>query len=61
MAARDIAQALTTITDDSPYIAQALAQLGFADFLDLTTHDQRRVLVMAACFKLRDTRETWES
>ncbi|GEM_PF-5942777 len=57
-----IANALTTLTDDSEYVHDALLRLGFiCEFGDLTTHDMQRVLIFAAYLKAGATPEYWES
>jgi len=57
-----IANALTTLTDDSEYVYQALLQLGFmCDFGELSTQDMQRTLILAAYLKCAAIPETWES
>jgi len=57
-----IASALTTLSDDSPYVHAALLKLGFTcEFGDLTTRDMQRSLILAAYLKCAATPETWES
>jgi hypothetical protein len=49
------------IPDDSKWIFESMARLGFSEFAELTISDQQLVLALALHLKNSSTRETWES